>query len=52
MSKLDFYFAHLYYFYMKSLEKNIAKGWNQILRPIVEYNVWLRNDLNSHYKNI
>lgn len=39
--KLNFYFAHLYYFYMKSIEKNITKVETQILKPVVEYNAKL-----------
>jgi hypothetical protein len=36
--KLNFYYAHLYYFYMKSLEKNITKTEVQTIRPVVDYN--------------
>lgn len=52
MAKLNFYFAHLYYFYMKSLEKNITKEQIQVLRPVVEYNKWFRRELGTHYKDI
>ena len=38
MSRLNFYFGHLFYFYMRSLEKNIKKTEIQILKPVVAYN--------------
>ena len=42
MSRLYFYFAHLYYFYMKSIERNITKEESTVLQPVVDYNKELR----------
>jgi hypothetical protein len=50
--KLNFYFAHLYYFYMKSIEKNVTKIETQILKPVVEYNEKIVSELKEHYKNV
>ncbi len=38
MCRLNFYFAHLYYFYMKSLERYITKTEVQVIKPVVTYN--------------
>lgn len=36
-SKLNFYFGHLYYFYMKSLEKTVNKNEIQVFKRVSEY---------------
>jgi len=52
MCELNFYFAHLYYFYMKSIEKNINKMEIQTYQPVVAYNNQLRENLNNHFSKV
>lgn len=52
MSKLNYYFAHLYYFYMKSLEKNITKTEIQVLKPVIDYNQNFVKQMGLHYENV
>ena len=52
MCKLNFYFAHLFYYYVRSLEKNIKKTEIQILKPVVDYNKRFLQLMDDHYKDI
>jgi hypothetical protein len=52
MCRLNYYFAHLYYFYMKSLEKNITKTEIQVLRPVIDYNNSFIGTMGLHFKEV
>jgi hypothetical protein len=52
MCRLNFYFAHLFYYYMRSLEKNIKKTEIQILKPVVDYNRNFLRLMDEHYKEL
>lgn len=52
MCKLNYYFAHLYYFYMKSLEKNITKTEIQVLNPVIDYNNKFIKQMAHHYDSL
>jgi len=52
MSKLNFYFGHLYYFYMKSIEKNITKTEIQVLEPVFKYNNSFIETMSRHFNGI
>lgn len=52
MCELNFYFAHLYFYYMKSIEKNITGTEIQILKPVVDYNIKLAAQLSENFSKI
>ena len=47
--KLDFYFAHMYYFYISSLEKIVSKYEIQTLKKVATYKEYFLNVMSAAY---
>lgn len=49
-SRLDFYFGHLYYFYMHSLEKSIGQYEIRVFKQITEYKEKFLKEISRIYE--
>lgn len=49
--KMSFYFGHLYYFYMISLEKIVEKNEVQILKKAFEYRQTFLEEMCKFYES-
>lgn len=47
--KMSFYFAHLYYFYMISIEKIVGKNEVQILKKAEDYRKNFLDEMCKYY---
>jgi len=49
-SRLSFYFAQAFYFYMNSLEKNISPDEIQVFKKVSDYNAKFLEEMNKKYE--